>query len=212
MSAPFLDGVLEGIPGRAGATLVVVERMPPGRGRKLPCALVCVERTDEALLRLAGWHGGSASLLAGMREAYTDAGLSLDPSALIGCRAGASNMKEPSRLLFDELLRRRKGRELSTAILASEDYLALEMIELFEEGGMEVPGDVSIIGFDDIPAARSGGHPLTTIRPNGARVGSAAAGFLVERIRGEGPPEPRELGIVPDLVIRESTAPPRARR
>jgi DNA-binding LacI/PurR family transcriptional regulator len=76
------------------------------------------------------------------------------------------------------------------------------------DAGLDVPGDVSVVGFDDIPEAAHFWPPLTTVRQDFDEFGRRCIALLLAAIRGI-PAEERAL--VPDLVVRASTAPPRAR-
>jgi LacI family transcriptional regulator len=72
------------------------------------------------------------------------------------------------------------------------------------KAGRAVPGDVAVVGFDDIPLAAHTQPPLTTIRQPLRQMGEAAAGQLLDRLAGG--PSPEVPLIVPtSLVIREST-------
>ncbi len=87
-----------------------------------------------------------------------------------------------------------------TALLCSTDVLALGAIEALRGRGLDVPGDISVTGFDDIPAAAAAG--LTTIRQSLVEKGRAAGRLLME------PNTEREVILPVELVIRGSTAPP----
>jgi LacI family transcriptional regulator len=77
--------------------------------------------------------------------------------------------------------------------------------------GLQVPTDVSIVGFDDIQSAAFHNPSLTTIRQPLAQMGTTAARILLQRIRGQAA-FPDFVSIHPELVIRESTSPPNPKR
>ena len=93
-----------------------------------------------------------------------------------------------------------------TAVFVSNDQMAIGVVHALVEAGLSVPGDVSVVGFDDIPEAAYIAPPLTTVRQDFDALGrDAMAGVLAvlgddERLV----PVPR----VPDLVVRASTAAP----
>ena len=91
-----------------------------------------------------------------------------------------------------------------TALFAFNDLAAIGAIRAFQEEGIRVPGDVSVVGFDDIQGAAYNSPSLTTVRQPLERMGSIAALTLVERIEGR-KDYPAEIAIEPQLVIREST-------
>jgi LacI family transcriptional regulator len=92
-----------------------------------------------------------------------------------------------------------------TALLAFNDGSAIGAIRAIQDRGLTVPGDVSVVGIDDIQLAGFMSPRLTTIRQPLKLMGEMAASTLLQRIRGEDVPE--ETVVQPQLVIRESTAP-----
>jgi DNA-binding LacI/PurR family transcriptional regulator len=97
-----------------------------------------------------------------------------------------------------------------TAVLAGNDQMALGLLRALSERGRGVPGDVSVVGFDDIPEAAFFPPPLTTVRQDFGELGRRAMHMLMDRISGDGRFVP-SMPIIPDLVVRASAAPP-ARR
>ncbi|MCP2366277.1 DNA-binding LacI/PurR family transcriptional regulator [Agromyces flavus] len=92
-----------------------------------------------------------------------------------------------------------------TAVFVSNDQMALGVMHALAEAGRSVPGDVSVVGFDDIPEAAFFAPPLTTIRQDFDALGrDAMAGVLTVLGDDDRMPAPR----VPDLVVRTSTAAP----
>jgi LacI family transcriptional regulator len=91
-----------------------------------------------------------------------------------------------------------------TALFAFNDVSAIGAIRALRDAGMEVPDDVAVVGFDDIPSAAYNTPSLTTIRQPLRRMGEIAAQTLLERLRKQGA-APREVAVEPELVIREST-------
>ena len=94
-----------------------------------------------------------------------------------------------------------------TALFAYNDLSALGAIRAFQEAGLRVPNDISVVGFDDIQGAAYNTPSLTTVRQPLIRMGMIAAQTLLERIENK-KEEPREIAIEPEFVIRESTAKP----
>jgi len=92
-----------------------------------------------------------------------------------------------------------------TALFAYNDISAIGAIRAFQEKGLRVPQDVSVMGFDDIPGAAFHTPSLTTVRQPLNRMGEVAAQSLLERIEGKRE-YPFEIAIEPELVVRESTA------
>ena len=94
-----------------------------------------------------------------------------------------------------------------TALLATSDQLAFGVIEAATEMGLSVPGDLSVVGFDDVPEAARSNPPLTTVHQDHVEKGLLAGRLLVARLGGEEPEAPKTLRT--RLVVRESTAAPR---
>ena len=90
-----------------------------------------------------------------------------------------------------------------TAILATSDQLALGAIEAARTRGLRVPQDVSITGFDDIPAAAKCDPPLTTVRQPLRLAGAMSAKMLLEGWEGD----PPRVILPTELIVRASTAP-----
>jgi LacI family transcriptional regulator len=93
-----------------------------------------------------------------------------------------------------------------TAMFAYNDISAIGCISAFQEAGLRVPDDVSVVGFDDIQSASYINPSLTTVRQPLLEMGEIAARTLLDRIEGRIKDIP-EIAIEPNLVVRRSTAP-----
>ena len=94
-----------------------------------------------------------------------------------------------------------------TAVVCASDVLAMALVGAAREAGLDVPGDVSVTGFDDSPLAALGMPPLTSVRVDYAEFGEAAACALLAEI---GVAKARAFSpSAPELVERASTGPPR---
>ena len=102
---------------------------------------------------------------------------------------------------------RQPGRLPScTAIFAANDQMALGLIHGLAERGINVPGDISIVGFDDLPEAKHFLPPLTTVRQDFRALGERSVEVLLAAL--EGRQLDRRSIIAPRLIIRASTAAP----
>lgn len=99
----------------------------------------------------------------------------------------------------------RGSREFS-AVFCGNDHIALGLVHAFAEAGLDVPGDVSVVGFDDVPEAAHFLPPLTTVRQDFPELGRRCVAVLLAELRGEQPVRPGD--VEPVLVVRESTAAP----
>jgi DNA-binding LacI/PurR family transcriptional regulator len=102
------------------------------------------------------------------------------------------------------------GRELVgyrdfTAVFAANDQMALGLLHAFREAGLDLPRDISVVGFDDIPEARHYWPPLTTVRQDFAEIGRRSIAILLDEIHGDARVDLAQ--ILPELMLRDSTAP-----
>jgi DNA-binding LacI/PurR family transcriptional regulator len=95
--------------------------------------------------------------------------------------------------------------EKFTAMFAYNDLAAIGAVRAIREAGMQVPSDVSVIGFDDIEAASYHQPSLTTVRQPLKEMGEIAAKALMQTI--ENKPGPEKIAVEPQLMMRRSTAP-----
>jgi DNA-binding LacI/PurR family transcriptional regulator len=95
-----------------------------------------------------------------------------------------------------------------TAIFAANDQMALGILRALYEAGREVPRDLSIVGFDDIPEAQFFTPPLTTVHQDFNEVGRQSLMLLLDEI-GAPTRSSSRVVVPPGLKVRESTAPPR---
>jgi DNA-binding LacI/PurR family transcriptional regulator len=141
--------------------------------------------------------------LAGYRAGLASVGVHLPPESII---AGSATI-ESGRVCF------RRAWELGrrpTAILAMSDAIAIGAMRGVRELGLSVPGDVSVVGFDDIDVAQYLDPPLTTVRQPVRLKGEEAVRLLLAFINGETPPDIHRT-LATTLIVRGSTAvPPRA--
>jgi DNA-binding LacI/PurR family transcriptional regulator len=105
------------------------------------------------------------------------------------------------------------GRELLrvrdfTAIFAANDQMALGLMHAIRDGGLDVPRDISIVGFDDIPDSAHFWPPLTTVRQDFAELGRRCMTLLLGGLEEGGE---YSGSILPNLVVRGSSAAPASR-
>jgi DNA-binding LacI/PurR family transcriptional regulator len=138
--------------------------------------------------------------LRGYRAALEDAGLPWSGVPVYECQGSA---KALGHRAAEVML---SSGHRPTAILALSDQLALGAIEWMTEQRISVPEDVSVVGFDDVPAAASIDPPLTTVHQDHAEKGILAGRMLVSQLRNEEGPSAGPLAT--RLVVRGSTSPP----
>jgi DNA-binding LacI/PurR family transcriptional regulator len=108
----------------------------------------------------------------------------------------------------EEILQGLGVKPRPTAVFAINDVMAVVLLKAARASGLEVPRDLSLVGFDDVPIITSlFDVPLTTVTQDAQAMGKRAAELLFERIQGYNAPGRREL-LPTRLKVRASTAPP----
>lgn len=199
--------VAQHLPRRAGATpFVAIEDVPP---TAVPVVSVDQEAGAESATRLLLELGhrtiahiaGPRDWLAarrridGWRAALETAGIEPRPP-LCGDWTARSGYEHGRTLADDSEV---------TAVFAANDQMALGVLRAIHLAGRAVPGEVSVIGFDDIPEARYLTPPLTTVRQDFNAVGRESVRLLLDAIEAPSD-ELARFTVAPELVVRESTA------
>ncbi|MDX6243039.1 MAG: LacI family transcriptional regulator [Frankiales bacterium] len=129
---------------------------------------------------------------AGFREVYEAAGLS--PYAITGDFTAASGRAAVQRAMAE-------GFALD-AVFAENDISAVGALEALREAGPSIPGDVAVVGFDDVPLAAQ--HDLTSVRQPLHEMGRAAASMLLAHLSGDAAGAPSQV-LPTTLVVRGSS-------
>ena len=144
--------------------------------------------------------GPSRARLRGYASATKRAGLSVSGVPVFEC---AGSTTEEGRVAAEVLL---GTQNRPTAILCMSDQLAFGVLKAAPGLGLSLPGDLSVVGFDDVPEAQRTDPPLTTVHQPHVEKGLLAGRILVAQLGDHEPPEARLLPT--RLVERGSTAPP----
>jgi LacI family transcriptional regulator len=160
--------------------------------------------------RRIGFVGGPSSSrdtqerLQGLRERLELEGIALRPDNVLFASHYES---EDGRDFAYQWLKRAKSRA-PTALVFGNDSLALGFLRTVQAGGVPVPREVSVIGFDDVPEAALHWPGLTTARQMMRELGAAACKSVLRHVLDDqtSPVGPSEFPM--QLIIRESTAPP----
>lgn len=94
-----------------------------------------------------------------------------------------------------------------TAVFCANDEMAAGLMRALHEQSVAVPGEVSVVGFDDIPVAEYLWPPLTTVRQDFGRIGAELVTMVLDRVRGEQEHPPHHVEVPTRFVVRASTAP-----
>ncbi|WP_155347731.1 LacI family DNA-binding transcriptional regulator [Acrocarpospora pleiomorpha] len=140
----------------------------------------------------------SRARLDGYRAALDGAGVQIDPDLICQGEFQIQDGVIHTRRLM-------KLPEPPTAIFASNDGQAIGVYHGARELGLRVPDDLSVVGFDDMPAWRWAIPPLTTVHQPLTEMGATAAAMVITMAGGE-PLQQKRVELSTELVVRESTA------
>lgn len=140
----------------------------------------------------------------GYGDALAAAGIAPDPGLVVAGDWSATS----GHAALPELLARAPD---VSAVVAQNDRMAVGVIRAAHELGRQVPVDLSVIGFDDMPLASYFDPPLTTMRQDTFAIGQACARLLLDCLR-QPPAGPQQVRLEAELVARDSTAPRGERR
>jgi GntR family transcriptional regulator, arabinose operon transcriptional repressor len=139
--------------------------------------------------------------LGGYRDACDVARLKIAPEYVIEQLEGQENPPDALRSLL-------KSSKRPTAFVCYNDVWAINAITTARALGMKVPGDLSVVGFDDSAVGQKYDVPLTTIHPQFREVGIAAVDLLIDKIDKEREKPTVSILVTPRLIVRSSTARP----
>jgi DNA-binding LacI/PurR family transcriptional regulator len=202
--APRLGGVpYVGIDNRTAAVLAAEHLLALGH-RRFGVVGVPEEMPVEPDLRVVRTRQGFAERVNGFLTAVTAAGI--DPDSIVVAHADTNALDSGSEAATRLLARRQRP----TAIFAVSDVLALGTLSAAQALGIPVPGDLSVVGFDDIDEAAHSRPSLTTVAQDLRGQGRQAARLALDLVDGK---RARSRPWRPRLVVRDSTGvAPRARR
>ncbi|MFM9107167.1 MAG: LacI family DNA-binding transcriptional regulator [Chloroflexota bacterium] len=191
-----ISPVLDEEPAAASAGVMAANRAGAGEAVR---ALVALGHRRIAMIAGTPEFTSSRDRLAGYRDALAEAGIPWDDDLVApGCNDRDSGLVAARRLL--------DLPDRPTAIFASNDLEAVGALTAARERAIPVPEALSVIGFDDSPAALHTAPPLATVHQPLAEMGRRAVAMLVDWIAGNPPAEP--LLVLPThLVMRESAGP-----
>jgi LacI family transcriptional regulator len=155
---------------------------------------------DIGVIAGPGGLGTSARRLEGFERALHEAGVEIDKERIYrgDFRAASGRAAMDSWLL--------RGLP-PTAVFAENDLMAVGALSSAHAADLDVPGDISVVGFDGIPFGADVTPPLTTVAQDTDDVAAAAVEMLFERLR-DGDAAPRRIELPVSLVVRGSSAPP----
>jgi DNA-binding LacI/PurR family transcriptional regulator len=213
-----MDGVILLSPRVDRAALDAVARTTPtvivGKlTRGVPADCIMTDETHGAALvvdhlvslgrrRIVHVDGGTGAGAAQRRTGYLRAmarhGLGKSAEVLAGDFTESAGMRAAGQLL--------RRRRLPGAVFAANDLSAAGVLDTLEEGGVRVPADVSVVGYDNTFLAALSHMSLTTVNQPRAEMGRLAVKLLLRRIADPSVEPVVEL-VVPELVVRRTSGP-----
>lgn len=182
-SRPDLDVPSVDVDNRAAALRAVAHLVSLGHRR-----IACITNAPLA-------YTAAAERLDGYRDALEAAGLDYEPELVT---EGAFDAASGHAAVLDLL-----DRASFSAVFVASDVVALGAIRAIRRSGRSIPGDIAVVGFDDVALAEHFDPPLTTVRVPARGLGQAAGRVLLDRISGQSVPS-RTL-LATELIVREST-------
>jgi DNA-binding LacI/PurR family transcriptional regulator len=162
-----------------------------------------IETGHRRIAHVMGWQGSSTGRdrAEGFRQALRDAGL--EPFAMIDGMYSRDAASDAVRTMF-------AGTEKPDGIFVSNDHMAFAVMDTLRfELGLSVPGDVSVVGYDDVPMAAWPSYNLTTVRQPVRRMVEATVDILLNQIEGDSAPNRIRIDgpLVKRGTVKERTAP-----
>jgi LacI family transcriptional regulator len=133
------------------------------------------------------------------QESLRAAGLPVDPSLMVKCGPTIEDSYRATLQLLESSTR-------PTALLAINDLLAVGALRAIKDLGLDVPHDISLFGYDDMPLSKYLIPRLSTASKDGSKMGREATRLLLARLKDPGRP-PQQIRLPARLILRESTGP-----
>jgi DNA-binding LacI/PurR family transcriptional regulator len=137
--------------------------------------------------------------LAAFRQTLEDAGLDYDPGLVRAGQYEPESGYEAMRTLLDSSPR-------PTAVFGMNDMMAIGAMRAIHERGLHIPGDIAVVGYDDMRFAAYTTPPLTTVRAPEIELGRRACELLIELVEGRRPAV-RQIKLATEMIIRSSSEP-----
>ena len=150
---------------------------------------------------LSGPQGVSTAddRVAGYQKAMVEAGISDDGLVFYGTYTLTSGYEMAKRVL--------SLSPQATALFAANNFIAIGALKALRDSGLKVPGDISVVAFDDLPSTWIVEPFLTVVTQPPYEMGCQATQLLLNRIRGEAPSACQEIILPIELIVRHSNGP-----
>jgi LacI family transcriptional regulator len=139
--------------------------------------------------------------VTGYRRAMAEAGLDVDPELVYH---GQFNQESGYEMTQQALT----AAPRPTALFAANNFIAIGAFRALRDAGLQVPKDISMVSFDDLPTAMIMDPFLTTTSHPAYEMGQKATELLLARLASEGSEEPQEIVLPTQIIVRKSSCPP----
>ena len=160
-----------------------------------------LEGGHERILHVSGpaYSQHSQDRVAGVKEAFSESSLRFHEGMVV---EGGARLEDGYRVVKEVFSR---GGERTTAVTCFNDLVAIGALRALDELGLSVPGDVSVVGYDDIEMAAYLPTPLTTVHAPSREMGRRAATLLLRQLDGDASDEPERVVLDAELVVRATS-------
>lgn len=156
-----------------------------------------IKKGHKRIGMLASEDGPSSFRIRGYKEALEQHGLPIDKKLI---QTGSYNEEGG----FETMQRLLELTKPPSAVFAANDLMAMGAMAAIRKARLNIPDDIAVMGFDDIPSARLIHPTLSSVAQQQRRMGQRAAEMLFERLSGNAPPTGRSEEIPYQLIFRES--------
>jgi LacI family transcriptional regulator len=162
-----------------------------------------IDLGHERIAAITGPRGVSTSedRVAGYYRAMSEAGLENLASIYYGAFTQASGYELTEQVLAET--------PCPTAIFGANNFLSIGILKALRDANLRVPQDLAVAGFDDLPVSLIVDPILTVAAQPAYEMGQQAAELLLKRILGEAPENSQEIILPTELIVRQSSGPPR---
>lgn len=199
---------------KQGIAVVVLDRTVPlsnvdiirgdskGGAHKLTQYLLELGHTS--IKMLAGPRDVSTAYerVVGFQLAMQEAGLETDDESVIWGEFTQESGQEMTRRVLDSSPR-------PTAIFAANNFIAIGALRVIYDAGLKVPADISVVSFDDLPETLTAKPFITNVAQPTYNMGFQATQILIQRMTGDEPKNFRSILLPTELIIRQSSGPPK---
>jgi LacI family transcriptional regulator len=181
---------------KRGGSLAIDDIFVDSRAAAFDVTKYLIDRGHRQISMVAGRGGPQAVRIDGYKAALAEAGL--EPDVVLDEAFNEEGGVRAATAILG-------GEFKPTAIFAANDLMAIGVMQALRDGKIDIPGEIAVVGFDDISAAKLVTPSLTTVAQFQYQMGVKAAQILMERLRGSTPSAGTTLEMPYSLVERGST-------